>query len=152
MRQIVLNFDGSITRNPDGEVTCSYILSENENVIECGREEMGSGPGFSNNLAEFYGLFFGLNAIRRIVDDIDEPFQIKVFGDSNVVIRVMNGKPKDKSKKAYVNAYKLALNEHQYLTQYGCLISYEWISRNDNIIADAICRDPNLVLEINQGK
>jgi hypothetical protein len=91
---------------------------------------VNGGPDSTNNVAEYHGLIKGLEAAARCgVSDL------KVFGDSNLVILQMRG-------KWTVHAANLVpLNRWaREVARQIAKVSYHWIPREENAEADALSK------------
>ncbi|MFT4185759.1 MAG: histidine phosphatase family protein [Micrococcaceae bacterium] len=85
----------------------------------------------TNNVAEYQGLIAGL----KLAQDIDSTAQIEVYMDSKLVVEQMSGRWKIKHevmKKLAAKANTLTL---------GRKVSYHWVPRAENKIADALANE-----------
>lgn len=85
---IKVYFDGASKGNPGHAGSGCYIIDSNSNII---KKQKYVGIA-TNNVAEYNGLILGLISINDFKDS-----EIKVYGDSKLVIEQMNGKWKVKS-------------------------------------------------------
>jgi len=126
-----LFFDGASKSNP-GLAGCGCVIYDsNDNEIFIDKKYLGS--CFSNNYAEYSGLILGLKlAITNKIKNI------RVYGDSSLVINQMNDVWKIKSN----NLIKL-FDEAKELVKYFDDISFHYIQRKLNSRADHLA---NIVL------
>ena len=85
MSEYLIHFDGSISKNPNGIAAYGYTVKKNGKFFNEGSECLGSGP-FSNNYAELYGAYKGLESISLVVEPGDKIF---VRGDSQIAIYLL---------------------------------------------------------------
>ena len=98
-----LYFDGASKHNP-GQAACGAVLYD-ENDTEVDYDSKYLGDNVTNNYAEYTGLIIGLHLALK--NNIKE---IKVYGDSLLVINQMNNNwkvKKDTLKLLYEDANKL---------------------------------------------
>lgn len=83
-----LNFDGGcMPRNPGGIAIGSWVIRDHAGaIVETGAQEVCRGDGATNNVAEWAGLVFGLEAIAKHTSDT-----IDIKGDSQLIINQLNG-------------------------------------------------------------
>lgn len=126
MSKHTLFFDGCSKGNP-GRSGAGAVLY-NETGVEVFAEAAFVGDNATNNEAEYMGLLLGLNeASKRGINDLH------VCGDSQLVIRQMQGKYK-------VNSAKLALLHESAKTIVSKFenIEFEHVYRDKNARADAL--------------
>jgi len=130
-RMITIYFDGlCYPKNPGGVAAYGYLAYRDGQLIHRGFRAVGEGRGMTNNVAEYEGL---LAAAQWIVDEeIDEKIVIK--GDSELVIKQMNGQYRVNSatSKKYVPEIKKLL--------LGRDVSLAWVPREENEEADKLSR------------
>ena len=136
MSEYILNFDGSISKNPGGFAACGYVLKKNGVVVKEEAYKIGEGP-FSNNYAEFYGAYLGLQYVTQLVEPKDKIF---IRGDSQLAINVLAGKWKSDSLKLYYPAYEKADSMTKLLRKMGCYVDFSWIPRKMNQEADELSK------------
>jgi len=128
---ITIYFDGlCYPKNPGGVAAYGYLAYRDGQLIHRGFRAVGEGRGMTNNVAEYEGL---LAAAQWIVDEeIDEKIVIK--GDSELVIKQMNGQYRVNSatSKKYVPEIKKLL--------LGRDVSLAWVPREENEEADKLSR------------
>lgn len=150
MSKFLIHFDGSCWVNPGG--TAAYgVVVEKEHLVNgapytwttvC--EEagvIGTGPGMSNNLAEFHALLTGLR--RYVQHGVRLGDKIEVRGDSNLVIQVMNGRWSAKSDKLYYETYRLVKDEVDFLKTMKVEFKFIWIPREENTRCDILSKEHN---------
>lgn len=144
MEVFTLYFDGSCgPKNPGGTAAYGYKLVRAGEELETGHDIIGTGPGMTNNLAEFYGLATGLNAfMKRILmeNQVKMPAILNVRGDSQLVINVMSRRWKAKSDKAYFQAYEAAERTARLIRNYGIPVGFDWIPREANQHCDDLSK------------
>lgn len=135
-----LFFDGSCgPKNPGGTAAYGFALFKDgeESAVHTGSGVIGTGPGMSNNVAEFSALYEGLAAFAELENS---RAVISVFGDSNLVIRVMCGHWKAKADKLYYSYYKLAEGIVKNLRSKGHVITFDWVPRELNQVCDDLSK------------
>lgn len=151
MSKFTLHFDGSCWVNPGG--TSAYgIVLEKEHLVNgtpytwntiC--EEagvIGTGPEQSNNVAEFHALAVGLQ--RYLEYGGVKGDRIEVYGDSNLVIKMMLGDYRPNPSKLYYPAYKEAFRLLSVIEiTIGAEISFTWIPREQNTRCDDLSKEHN---------
>jgi ribonuclease HI len=131
MAMITIHFDGlCYPKNPGGVAAYGYLAHRDGKLIHQGFRAVGEGKGMTNNVAEYEGL---MAAAQWIADEeITEKIVIK--GDSELVIKQMNGQYRVNSatSKKYVPEIKLLLQ--------GKDVSLVWVPREENEEADKLSR------------
>ena len=130
----ILQFDGSITRNPDGEMYGGYVIYTEDDETSLASDSVVIEPSpqgaRSNNIAEYGAMVAGLE--RAVEMGVKK---LTVIGDSEIVIRQMNGNYRCKSKwlKYYrKKAIKLQKNFDK--------VAYKHVRRKHNKRADKLSR------------
>jgi ribonuclease HI len=136
MSEYILNFDGSISKNPGGIAACGYVIKKDGVKYDSDAYVIGEGP-YSNNYAEFYGAYLGLQYIYFIAQPNDKIF---IRGDSQLAINVLAGKWKSDSLKLYYPAYEKADNMTKLLRKMGCYVDFSWVPRKMNQEADELSK------------
>lgn len=142
MANYKLYFDGSCgPKNPGGTAAYGFALFREgeQGPVEVGSGVIGTGEGMTNNLAEFYALDKGLCAFWQ-QDDWDKRTRLNVYGDSNLVIQVMNRHWKAKSDKPYYSAYTKALSTLVDIRRNGLAVSFDWVPRELNQVCDDLSK------------
>lgn len=124
-----LYFDGGCWPNPGGHGKSGIIINTGTRTHTISKD-LGKHPWMTNNIAEWEGLIAGLK--ECILLKIDE---LKVYGDSNIVIMQAQGKWKCKAqhlKKYVVECRELIMKFKK--------IEFEWIDREMNYVADELTR------------
>jgi ribonuclease HI len=138
MSEYVLNFDGSCgPKNPGGTAAYGYTILKNGQPFEEDSLVIGSGSEYSNNYAEFYAVYKGLQKLYDIVEPNDKLF---IRGDSLLVINVLRKKWRTKEEALYYPAFKLALQMLTGIRSKRILVSLDWIPRAMNQRADALSK------------
>jgi ribonuclease HI len=128
-------FDGSCGPvNPGGTATWGFIIYSYGECIKTGRGIVGTGPGMTNNVAEASGLY---SLMECILSEFEDASEVHIKGDSNIVIRQMNGKNKKAARGHYVPYLKKA-HDLADILRHRCLVNFEWIPRGMNVEADAL--------------
>ena len=137
MSEYILNFDGSISKNPGGIAACGFVFKKDGVVYDSMSHKIdGNGP-FSNNYAEFYGAFMGLSYIHLLAQPKDKIF---VRGDSQLAINMLAHKWKSDPLKLYYPAYEKADNVTKALRKMGCYVDFGWVPRAFNKEADELSK------------
>lgn len=134
-----LFFDGSCgPKNPGGTAAYGYALfKDGEESPITGHAVIGTGPLMSNNLAEFSALYEGL---CRFSVQGDPKGAVSVYGDSRLVINIMNRWWKPKPDKLYFSAYKIADGLVRHLRREGATITFDWVPREANAYCDTLSK------------
>jgi ribonuclease HI len=137
-----LYFDGSCgPKSGGGTAAYGFALFREgqQEPVEQGSGVIGTGEGMTNNLAEFYALDKGLSAfIRR--HDTTARHTLSVYGDSNLVIQIMNRHWKARSDKPYYPYYELALANAGIIRKAGHRVTFDWIPRALNQVCDDLSK------------
>ena len=121
----ILKFDGCSKGNPGLAGAGAVIYYNNNELWSCSKF---IGINVTNNQAEYHGLILGLqHAIKENIQ------LIKVYGDSQLIIKQMNGEYTVKSP-LLIPLYE----EVKMLEPYFISITYEHIYRIDNTRADEL--------------
>ena len=135
-KKYILKFDGCSKGNP-GLAGAGAVIYYNNNEIWSSSKFIGN--NITNNQAEYHGLILGLqNAVQKEIETIH------VYGDSQLIIKQMNGEYTVKSP-LLVPLYQ----EVKMLEPYFVSISYEHIYRIENTRADELA---NLAIPLNLPK
>lgn len=143
MLKIVLHFDGAIAPiNPGGTASYGFHISVDDKEFTTGNGIIGTGPEMSNNYAEFFAVYKGLEQVNKIVDDNKgEKFLIFIKGDSQIVINILKKKRQKTSRDGlYYPAYVLATKELSKLRGKDIAVFIDWVSREDNQYADDLSK------------
>lgn len=129
--------DGGCWRNPGGPGSCACLIKRNETEVYRTARILNSGPGMTNNVAEFEGMKLILEWL--LADSSTEPAHI--ISDSQIVINRMTGR----SKKPPVGSCAEIANECRLLLYRvrvsGRSMSFEWQRRASNDECDRMCSD-----------
>lgn len=140
MDHFTLHFDGSCWPNPNGVAAFGFVLSHQGSVIDSGHGVIAEGQGTSNNMAEFCSLYKGL---QSFLTKVEGTAHLKVYGDSNLVVQIMNRKWGAKKDKAYWPAYDSALSLTKRIRNRGCTVTFDWIPREQNVECDKLSKAHN---------
>ncbi len=129
---LVLNFDGACEPiNPGGTASWGWILKDSYgNFIENGQGILGTGPGMTNNVAEYEALEQGL---RRILV-LGSCLHLIIRGDSKLVINQVRGDWR--CKKPHLGIRRDRCLELIKAITNDCDI--QWIPREMNAEADLL--------------
>jgi len=142
-----LYFDGSCKYKNDGscDVGMGVVILDSKNniVYEQGwnipaYDRKGNIGILSNNVAEYQALFRGLDVLSvKLPDEISE---LRIYGDSKLVIEQISGNWKIKAEhlKEYKNGCSAQIRLYE---KEGCKVSLEWIPREQNKLADRLAQD-----------
>ena len=138
MANIKLSFDGSCGPiNPGGTAGYGYVIYVDSKEFARKSAEIGTGPSFSNNYAEFFAVYKGLERIAEFAKPLD---YINVIGDSQLVIQILKKRWRAKSG-LYYPAYVLASSELQKLRQKDVAVVFDWVPREENTLADQLSKN-----------
>jgi len=118
-----LYFDGASRGNPGPSGAGGVIYNSQQEIIDTYAINLGK---TTNNVAEYGGLLAGLNRCREL--NIKE---LKVYGDSNLIINQVNGKWKVKNQKLAAIHGQIKKVQEFFTT-----ITFEHVYRKNNKEAD----------------
>ena len=138
-----LYFDGSCSPvNPGGTAKYGFALFK-EGVaepVEIGHGTIGTGPGMTNNLAEFTALWRGLQAFLCLKGRDKHSNVLNCLGDSQLVVNIMNTTWHPHPEKSYFSAYRLADEVCDRLWIDGNCLNFQWIPREKNQFCDDLSK------------
>jgi len=138
MSEYLLAFDGSCgPSNPGPFAAYGFTIHKDGVLLVEESVQLERGPNYSNNYAEFYGLYAGLEKLYEIAEFSD---RILVRGDSTLVIKTMAGKFGGKAGTIYYPAYTRALGMLRLLQQKFIPVQFEWVGREKNQAADKLSK------------
>ena len=120
-----LYFDGASRKNPGPASFGGVIYNESGEEFDTYYKFIGTA---TNNVAEYCGLLAGLHRARDL--NIKE---LKVFGDSNLIIQQVTGKWKVKNDNL-----RAIYNQIKQVEPFFTVISYQHVYRKDNKRADQL--------------
>lgn len=120
----VLFTDGACSPNP-GNGAAAWVLRRNGEILSSGAHCLDK---TTNNIAEYYGLIYGLEAALAL-----GVRQIEAYSDSELVVQQVNGRWR--CRKAHLKA--LQTRAQALLAGFGSW-SLDWIPRSRNDEADAL--------------
>jgi ribonuclease HI len=128
--QINAYFDGSCSDNPGGTMGIGCVIYNNVNEITFSKKIKPRLTN-SNNVAEFEALYC---LLKLLLENNLQEKSIKVNGDSQLIINIINGTYKVRDNKltayySYIEKQLLPLFNH---------IEFEWIPRRYNKVADKL--------------
>jgi ribonuclease HI len=142
MAQFTIQFDGSCWPNPGGVAAYGYTLSSQGELLDSGHGVIGTGEGMTNNVAEFWALWQGL---QSALVHVPAGSQLRVLGDSQLVIKIMNRQWRPKSDKLYYPTYEGALDTLKAVRRRGVTVSLDWVPRKLNQACDDLSKAHNKV-------
>lgn len=131
MRYIKAFFDGSCIENPGGPGGWGFVVLEDE-ILATHNGKLGTGLGMTNNVAEYEGL---IATLKYLVENHQEDY-IEIFGDSKMVINMVNNVWGKKNPHKKVPHLKPLLAEAIELFNSLENVSFSWIPREENQLAD----------------
>ena len=143
MANYKLYFDGSCSpQNPGGTAKYGFALFREGHAdpIELDHGTIGTGPGMTNNLAEFHALWHGMMAFYLDTRDHVNGNTLNCIGDSKLVVNIMNKRWHATSDKAYYTAYDSANKLRNTLIKSGHVVNFKWIPREQNEQADDLSK------------
>lgn len=142
MQLWTLHFDGSCgPTSGGGTAAYGFALEKEGKIIEHGSGVIGTGNAMTNNLAEFVACAEGITAF--IKHSPVKGFMLNVYGDSKLVINMMNRKWKPDPNKRYFPGYQLAVTALSQARKYGAIVSFDHIFREQNTICDELSKAYN---------
>ena len=120
-----LYFDGASRKNPGPASFGGVIYNESGEEFDTYYKFIGTA---TNNVAEYCGVLAGLHRARDL--NIKE---LKVFGDSNLIIQQVTGKWKVKNDNL-----RAIYNQIKQVEPFFTVISYQHVYRKDNKRADQL--------------
>ena len=127
-------FDGAVEpTNPGGTGSYGFAVFDQNKILYTESIIIGKGEGITNNLAEYSGL---LHALQWLYKNDYQEQEIIIYGDSKLVIEQMTGRWRIK-KGVYVPVAVRCQEALKHFTK----ISFQWIPREENTIADALSKD-----------
>jgi ribonuclease HI len=136
-----LHFDGSCgPKNPGGTAAYGYTLAAAAAEVDRGHGVIGSGPEMSNNVGEYAGLVYGLQAFADCAPlSKRQQIWLQVRGDSQLVINQMSGKWKARAG-LYYPWYESAAHICKKLRKLGTKITFDWVPRELNQECDDLSK------------
>lgn len=127
-------FDGAMWPNPNGPAACGALIKRDGETIWRHSAYLGENSG-SNNSAEYAGLIAVMNQLIAMGSP-----EAVVYGDSDLVIKQMNGEWKVRTKRRplYLSNYKIAANLKLKLPR----LKFRWVPRDENTEADFLSTQP----------
>jgi ribonuclease HI len=119
MPEFRLYCDGSVKH---GTGYVGHVLFKDEREIDRGWGMIGS--GIKPKVAEKYAIYYGLDSFVRKMDEV---CPLKIFGDAKQVIETIENDPDVRPKI-------------QQIRGCGVLVSFKWIPRDQNTLANDLAR------------
>jgi ribonuclease HI len=123
-------FDGSCSPNPNGKIGLGGIIQRGSQMLGKFSLPVDAKQGNTNNVAEYMACFKLLTLLKELKLQDDK---IVLRGDSKLVINQLSGVWGIKS-----GAYARFARNAQGLSKEFTSLSFEWIPRDSNTIADAL--------------
>jgi len=153
---IDIHFDGGSRGNPGAAGAGAHIeiTTEQEGGSICRKTVQVRkylGTKATNNFAEYHGLICGLEEAKNVAinfkpTSVNDKIHLKVRGDSDLIIRQMNGSYQCKSANL-IPLHKEAKSLVVEMNQVAPMeISFEHVYRQDNSVADGKYRRKESVL------
>jgi ribonuclease HI len=142
MANYKLFFDGSCgPKNPGGTAAYGFsLMLEGEmEPVETGYGIIGTGYGMTNNLAEFHALSKGLGSFI-LRHGGAQKHHLSVYGDSKLVIQVMNKHWSPRAGRPYYLAYEDASFNLKVIRRRGHVVTFDWIPREMNDLCDGLSK------------
>lgn len=140
MEFYTLHFDGSCAPvNPGGTAAYGYVLTKNGRPIDIGKGVIGTGPEYSNNLAEHYAVAEGMKSFLKHYDGTKNAF-LHIRGDSQLVINQLNGKWRVKAGLYQKEAIRAIGLLHQ-IRDLKVKVNIQWIPREANHECDVLSKE-----------
>lgn len=138
--EYTLYFNGLCEPNPGGIATAAWFLAQDGVPFDFHCQEVRRGRGATNNVAAYFGLGLGLKAfLDRFRAEEEADPKLTCAGDSQLVIRQMTGKWECNAENLKELRKRCLLIDHQ-LTKLGVTVIYQWISGEENSVADGLSR------------
>lgn len=138
---ITVYFDGACTKNPGGHIACGIFIRDGLEVLQRHGFYAGQDETTTSNVAEYTAL---IHALQFLKQNGYADREIKIKGDSQLVIKQMSGRWKIKAG-AYVEVAKQA----ERLVEEFSNIRFVWISRDENTICDELAE--NVLLRFSEN-
>lgn len=128
--------------NPGGTASYGLVVKRNEQVIHKESKVIGSGAGYSNNVAEYSGLV----ALLKWFTTTGPNEVLTVHSDSQLLIKQMLGEWQVK-QGLYVPYYQEAIN---IIISHGLghYLKFQWVHRELNTEADNLSKQCLLAVGI----
>ena len=133
-----LKFDGGCWPNPGGPASYGAILWKDGQKIDWVMGSCGNPPKTSNNLAEHYGAYYGIEMFLRQYDGKDNNLLIQ--GDSEMVIKQLLGIYRLSKNSIYYPAGILSLSALQKVKNKGISVKIQHIYREENQDCDDLTK------------
>jgi probable phosphoglycerate mutase len=125
---LIVEADGGSRGNPGTAAGGAVVIDPSTGTV---LSEVGVYLGIaSNNVAEYNGMIAGIGAALE-----REPAAIHVRMDSKLVVEQMTGRWKIK----HPDMQALARRAHELIGAH--LVTFEWVPRNENTLADAAANE-----------
>ncbi len=125
-------FDGLCApKNPNGIATYGFVIFQDKEKVAEKKGVVGEGQGMTNNVAEYSGI---LNAVEYSMKNFPDETHYLVSGDSQLIIRQLNGDYKVKSATA--QKFQPLIMDLLKTKK----VTFSWIPREENALADSLTK------------
>ncbi len=131
---VEVHFDGACEEGPDGRRIAAYgftVAGGGFHHEDCGLAVPPGHPRATNNVAEYVAAICALEWLRRA----QYAGELRVFGDSELVIRQMTGEYQVRAE--HLQPYHDRLRQ---LAQGFRRVDYQWVPRTENTRADELSK------------
>jgi ribonuclease HI len=129
-----IHTDGGALNNP-GPAASAFVLYIDDKEVYSEGKEIGSA---TNNDAEYTALINALKKVKEMQNSntLQGVEKISVFADSSLVVNQMNGLWKIK----HAPIQKYVFEVHSLENEIGLPISYTYVPREENTVADGLVK------------
>lgn len=139
-------FDGACEPvNPGGTASYGFVIKKDGKIIAKASKIIGSGPGMTNNLAEYHGLIAALKYLLAHYSPVTNKQELIIYTDSNLVYSMVSKKWGWSRKKTVWRPHKnhphlkeLLFEALKLLEKFDYQI--KWIPRQQNSFADSLSK------------
>lgn len=129
-----LHFDGSFSPWTTKVAAYGYTIHHQGTLVKSGHGIVGQGDDMSCNVAEFSGLYVALLELGIFILPHS---RVNVYGDSQLVIKLLTREWKAKAGK-YYHYYDLCNQLVKVYRKNGHQVTFTWKPREKNTEADAL--------------
>jgi len=135
----LLYFDGSCNPNPGGIAAYGYVLEKTGDVVEEGHDIIGQNENMTSNLAEHFAIAEGMLAFLKYYTGTKGAVLL-CRGDSQLVIKQLNGQWKANHQFPYYSEYLRARELLKVIRKKGVIVQIDWIPRAKNDRCDKLSK------------
>lgn len=131
-------FDGACgPQNPGGTASWGFVIYQDKQEVFSASGVIGTGPTMTNNVAEIVAL---TELMKALIEKFAHADKIGINGDSNLVIRRMNGRGL-KNPKGHYAPYIPAADGLALVLRARCTcVDFRWVPRERNERADELSK------------